>query len=222
MKIVGGFVLIVLGFLLGLIGKRLMESDASLQAIIITVIVLACAILMYFALLLNKMIWPDRGDWRASLTYFPDYLEGKQATKWRTGKQQQVGDSFTLDIRKRPNKAIYIILKAASMIFKRIRYWNYGKVRVIDKVIFMHGKDALDYPVRWRVILSGLSGILKEFEKADSGPRNHMSFTLEHPEKITFITIEIIEPRPNQYWSIRDIEIHEVRFFGKYWRRVIK
>lgn len=189
----------------------------------ITVIVFgSLAVVLGLWILLSGLLWPNRSSWRADLLNATDYLEGKEATKWRTDRQQQAGDSFVLDIRKRPNKAIYIILKAASMIFKRIRYWNYGKVRLIDKVIFMHGKDALDYPKKWKVILSGASGILQEWEQNDSGPRHNISFPINPPELVDFIVVEIIEPRPRHHWSVSDIRIREVRLFGKYWKVDIK
>lgn len=206
----------------GVVISALIEGLAGTPRMITIIVSSSFAVVIGLWIFISRLLWPDRTHWRADLLNSTDYLEGKEATKWRTHRQQETGDTFVLDIRKSPNKIIYYILKATSKVFKKIRYWDYGKARVIDKVVFMHGKDSPDYPKKWRVILNGASGILKEWEQECSGLRHNISFTIDTPEPVYLIVVEIIEPRPNYHWSVSDIKIREVRLFGKYWRMNIK
>jgi len=138
----------------------------------------------------NKL-WPSRDTWRATLLDSSELLIGKEATRWRTTRTQQARDSFVLDIRK-PN----------------------GKGRLMDKVWFKRGGySANDTPVKVVAILQGERAVLPDWNRQDVTPKpgHDIVINLKHPEKITFIAIEIVEPRPNAHWAIEDILIREIK-----------
>lgn len=203
-----------------------MESNAAPQAIIVTAVVVGCGSLLYFAFWLAKIIWPDKSKWVGCVLDSIEPFEGEEATKWITYRPQQIGDSFILDIQKKPNKAIQTLLKVAAKIFKNIWYWNYGKARVIDQIQFMRGDySAAAYPIRWATTIQRQEGILPDWERREqtaSSFGENILIKLDRPEKVTHIAIEILEPRPNQHWAVGEIKIREVRLFGKYWRVNIK
>lgn len=58
--------------------------------------------------------------------------------------------------------------------------------------------------------------------EADVGFGHNILINLESPIKITFIAIEILEPRSDKHWATGDIRIREARLFSKYWKVNIK
>jgi len=218
-KVIGGFVLIVIGFLLGLIGERLMDSEISLQAIVVTAVILAYAVLLYVFMWADRKLWPDRSGWVGNLSTSVEPLKGKEAAEWIFNRPQQVGDSFVLSIQKTPFKAV-------QKLCRSLGYWDYGRARVIDRIQFRSGDySAGAYPIRWAVTIQGLKEILPDWDKREQTAESfgdNIIIKFNHPEKVTHIVVEILEPRLNQYWAVGDIEIREVRWFKYFGRAIIK
>jgi len=146
-----------------------------------------------------KWLWPNRDKWVGVLLNSPVPLKGNKTTDWRTDRPQQIGDSFVLDIRK-----------------------SSGKGRVIDRIWFMKGSySAAAHPKRWAVTLQGENTILPNWnrqEQRDLEFGHNILINLQNPAKITFIAVEILEPRLGEHWAVGDIRIREIRLFGKFWK----
>ena len=173
-----------------------------------------------------KWLWPGKEDWKGWLLDSKQPLRGKEANNWRTNRPQQAGDSFLPEIQKAPNRFIIALLTIAAKIFKKIRPWEIGRARVIDRIQFMRGDySAAEYPIRWAVTMSGLRGILPSWdrgEQAESSFGENIIINLEHPEMVAHIVVEIIEPHPNKHWATEEIRIREAKLFGRFWRTDIR
>lgn len=171
--------------------------------------------------------WPKQQTWKGNLLESPDWLEGIAATKWRTDRLQEVNDTFHLIIEKPRSRLIDAVLYTARRVSKRIQPWNIGKARLIDRIQFMKGDYSAEaYPIRYAVTIQGLHHILPCWNRralpdensAASVRGSNIVIDLKHPEKVTDIMIEILEPRRGNYWAVGEIRIREVRLFGGFWR----
>jgi len=169
-----------------------------------------------------KWLWPGQEEWKGWLLNSPRPLKGKNATDWTTDRIQQIGDTFYLDIEKRPDRFILALLNITSKVFKKLRPWNYGKARVIDLIKFRRGDhSAAETPRRYAVTIQGETSILPGWEEKEQIQPSFGHFPtihLERPEKVVGIAIKIIEPSLGVPWSVGEIRIREVRLFRKCWR----
>jgi len=137
---------------------------------------------------LYMTLWPSRAKWKGILLNSLPPLIGQSSTNWRTGRPQQIGDSFLLDM---------------------------GKERLIDKIEFRRGDwSAIEYPICWAVTLQGKNIILPNWERRqyrEVAFGRNINIELERPERVRMIAIEIVEPRPNSHWAVGNIGIREIR-----------
>ena len=131
-----------------------------------------------------RWLFPNGDAWKGYLLGERLPRKGQAAIEWETNRFQQKGDTFLLSIRKTPNALIvdileflqkYIYKHINEKIANRIKWWNYGKARVIDRIQFMKGDYSADeYPLKWLVPVSDNHGYVsgwkdKEFTEQQFG-----------------------------------------------------
>jgi len=155
-------------------------------------------------------LWPHREGWSADCNKNPpkhldpnNAWRGGRATSWSQMREQKVNDYFYLHIKK-------------PRVISRIRLCTEG-IRCPKRYsLEIRESDDKDWMT------------LGQYESLD--------VTLENPRRIAAIKWSIAEPRSEPWedgaasgdsisypaWAIYDIELTEVRLFGRWWQRVIE
>jgi hypothetical protein len=149
-------------------------------------------------------LWPHRQGWSADCNKTPEARldpnnawSGGKANRWSQMRPQRENDFYYLHI---------------------------GKQRVISRIKLC--TEEVRYPRKYSLSIRESDD--KHWELL--GEYDNLDVTLERPRKIIAIKWSITEPRlepwyddPNRSpaWAIYDIELTEVRLFGKWWRKVI-
>ncbi|MBA7676046.1 hypothetical protein ES703_84286 [subsurface metagenome] len=147
-----------------------------------------------------RWLWPSIGDWIGYLSESKDELRGEEATRWKFNGRQQIGQSFTLDIRKHKGK-------------------GRGKARLIRQVKFSQGiNHQWDCPSEYKMIIEGGSAILGEFVGRAGEPwkgERYKGISEEFEpllaEYITVVITKASEHSQAECWATNDVNITEIR-----------
>lgn len=151
-------------------------------------------------------LWSSREGWSADCNKYPPNTcddpnkawSGGKANRWSQMRKQLLNDFFLLHIKK-------------PRVISRIKLYT----------------EDIRYPMKYSLEI-------RKNDKADwetLGKYDQLDVTLPQPRKIIAIKWSITEPRiepwgdkPDEYpaWAIYDIELTEVRLFGRWGKRVIE
>jgi len=147
-------------------------------------------------------LWPHREGWSGDCPKNSNYdahsnaWQGGLGQRWSQNREMRVGDFFLLNI---------------------------AKPRVIGRIkLFTEGDR---HPKKYMLAMREN----KDAEWEDIGEYETLDVTLPHPRKMIAVRWTVTEPSNKIWpdvklpvaWSIYEIELTEIRLFGKYWRKVI-
>ena len=149
-------------------------------------------------------LWPNRSGWSADcneMTVSDDpknAWHGGRARRWSHKKEMWANDYFTLHIKK---------------------------PRVISRIKFF--TELPRFPKKFKLYIRSCDD--SNWEELGEYTDEDLDIILSPPRKLISLKVTITEPREERWpntgnpiaWSIYDIELTEVRLFGKWWRKVI-
>ena len=148
-------------------------------------------------------LWPNRQGWSGDCSRYLNFDDpskawsGGKANRWSQQRIMERNDFFLLHIKKTR------VISRIKLCTEDIRYPKEYSLAIRE-----------NDNTEWEVL----------------GEYDNLDVVLTSPRKIIAIKWSITEPRTEKLnnqlnvipaWSIYDIELTEVRLFGRYWRKVI-
>lgn len=188
-------------FFCGLLWGTLLGIVTSLPTgclkMIVIVIIGLLAVVSTFAVFILPAYWPNSEQWTGKSTFFKGNRFGREAVNWDSGKQQAIGDEFTLDIGKRhPTR----------------------RARLVSQIHFMAGGPGVAFPESFAVSLLCGGTCVPGYDNKEFSSFG-LDITLAHPVWINYIIIRILKPRKASSpdcpttWATNTISIMERRLF---------
>ena len=208
-----GLLLFLAGVGAGLMPSYYLQPSAITSAVynmglLILVIALSLFAITIICYVVPKVLWPGRGDWLGELNDGAHKFVGNDAIKSRSDTLQKKGNYYLLRIAKH----------------------SFGRARVIDRIWFVPDiRHDTEIPNKYIISLFGLNsekkkieGSIVDYEHQTMAENLRGIYAEFEPMKVIRIMVEIVEPSTaDHYWSIEDIRIREVLFFGKWIKREI-